>query len=162
MEIRCPRCGSSNVKSLALAYQEGLSRVDGRIRLRGVVVGAGGPDLVVATATTHESHQTALSKRLRPPAKWSYRKTITRSAVGVLSLGWLIFYTHAVTATSSAISSPAFELSAWLSSLLFAFLLFLVWKHNHFTYERQLVHWNQSFLCQRCGSVSEQELISSP
>ena len=69
MDLRCPNCNSSDLKKVSLAYQEGLFRVNTRTRLRGVVVGEGGPDVVVGRATTRGTHQTELSKHLSPPSE---------------------------------------------------------------------------------------------
>ncbi len=51
MDLRCPKCNSTDLKKVSLAHQEGLFRSEGRTRLRAVVVGGGGPDLVVGRAT---------------------------------------------------------------------------------------------------------------
>ena len=65
-----------DLKKFSLAYQEGISHVNARTRLRGVVVGSDGPDLVVGSGTTKGIQQTAISRTLAPPTKWSYRKLV--------------------------------------------------------------------------------------
>src|SRR2546426_8106528 len=72
MDLRCPKCNSNNLKKVSLAYQEGLFHSEARTRIRGVLVGSGGPDIIVGSAATKGTHQTALSKRLSRPKKWSY------------------------------------------------------------------------------------------
>ena len=94
MDLRCPNCNSSDLKSLAVAFQEGRFSVSTRSRLRGVVVGAGGPDVVVGRATTRGVQQSDLSKKLCPPTKWSYGKLILWS-VGV-SFVALVVYVRSV------------------------------------------------------------------
>jgi len=47
MDLRCPKVQQHDLKKVSLAYEEGLFRSEGRTRLRAVVVGSGGPDLVV-------------------------------------------------------------------------------------------------------------------
>ena len=94
MDLRCPNCNSADLKKLSFAWEEGRSSVNTRTRLRGVVVGDGGPDVVVGRATTHGTHQTELSKRLSPPAKWSYLKLVVWS--GVVSFVALIAYVRSV------------------------------------------------------------------
>jgi hypothetical protein len=42
------------------------------------------PDLIVCRAATHASHQSALSNRLSPPAKWSYLKVGSWSVLAFL------------------------------------------------------------------------------
>src|SRR2546426_11135097 len=76
MDLRCPKCNSTDLKKVSLAFQEGLYCTDSRTGLRAAVVGGGGPDLLVGRATTRGSSQSALSKQLSPPVKWSYLKVM--------------------------------------------------------------------------------------
>src|SRR6516162_1103339 len=107
--LRCPNCNSTNLRKVSLAYQEGLVRTVARTRVRAVVVGGHGPDLLVARATTQGSQQSNLSKRLSPPVKWSYRKLILWWALAFLSIGWILFYTNAVTKNFSCCSVAAVD-----------------------------------------------------
>jgi len=59
MDLRCPKCNSTDLKKVSLAHEEGLFQNESRTRLRAVVVGGGGPDLVVGKATTRGTHQSA-------------------------------------------------------------------------------------------------------
>jgi len=59
MDLRCPKCNSTDLKKVSLAYQEGLYRTDARTRLSAAVVGGNGPDLVVGRATTKAAQQSA-------------------------------------------------------------------------------------------------------
>jgi hypothetical protein len=155
MNLRCPKCNSTDLKKISLAYQEGLYGSNARTRLSAALVGGGGPDLVVGRATTQASHQTVLSKQLSPPAKWSYLKAGSWSVVLFLSVGWLVFYVNTVTTNSSTVSSPPLTFFVSISAAIFAFVLFLVWKHNHSTYTEQQARWDSAFICQRCGTVSQ-------
>src|SRR5712692_7535730 len=112
MDLRCPKCNSTDLKKVSLAYQEGLYRVHARTRLRAVVVGSGGPDLVVGRATTRGSQQSALSKQLSPPVKWSYLRLTFWSGLVFLCVGWLTFYVNTVTTNSSTVLSPPVTLFA--------------------------------------------------
>src|SRR5258708_5548046 len=154
MDLRCPKCNSTDLKKVSLANEEGLFRTDARGRLRAAVVGGNGPDLVVGRANTQASHQSALSKRLSPPAKWSYLKVGSWSVLAFLCLGWLVFYVNTVTTNSSTVSSIPLTLFALISGAIFALLMFLVWKHNHSAYETRYAEWDGSFICGRCGTVS--------
>src|SRR5208283_3766100 len=160
MDLRCPKCNGTDLKKVSLAYQEGLYRADARTRLNAALVGGNGPDLVVGRATTQASHQSALSKQLSPPAKWSYLKVVSWSVLAFLCVGWLVFYINTVT-NSSTVSSVPLTLFALISAASFALLLFLVWKHNHSAYQKRLAEWDRSFLCQRCSSVSQQDIVGS-
>jgi len=155
MDLRCPKCNSTDLKKVSLAYQEGFYRTDARTRLSAALVGGSGPDLLVGRATTQASHQTALSKQLSPPPKWSYLKVVSWSILAFLCVGWLVFYINTVTTNSSTVSSVPLTLFALISAASFALLLFLVWKHNHSTYQKRLAEWDSSFICSRCGTVSQ-------
>ena len=76
MDWRCPKCNSTDLTKVSLAYQEDFTAQTPVSCLSAALVGGNGPDLVVGRATTQASHQSALSKQLRPPAKWSYLKVI--------------------------------------------------------------------------------------
>src|SRR5258708_13131628 len=91
MDLRCPKCNSTDLKKVSLAYQEGLYRSDARTRLSAALVGGNGPGLLVGRATTQASHQSALSKQLSPPAKWSYLRVGSWSVLAFLCFGWLPF-----------------------------------------------------------------------
>jgi hypothetical protein len=158
MDLRCPKCNSTDLKKVSLAHEEGLFRSEGRTRLRAVGAGSGGPDLVVGRATTHGTQQSALSKKLTPPVKWSYLKVIGGSVLVFVCVGWLVFYINTVTTNATTVSSAPLALFALISGAIFVLLLFLVWKHNHSTYQKRFAEWDRSFICSRCGAVSRQEL----
>lgn len=152
MELQCPNCKSTDLKKVSLAYEEGFQRISTRTRLRGVVVGSDGPDVVVGRATTKGIQQTELSKELTPPMRWSYPKLFGWSVLVFLSVGWMAFYVNTITRNSSIPLAVYSLLSAGV-----AVVLFLIYcKHNHSTYPRQYAHWNRSFICERCGTVSQQ------
>ncbi len=158
MDFRCPNCNSTNLKKVSLAYQEGLFRTDARTRLSAALVGGSGPDLIVGRATTQASQQSALSKKLSPPAKWSYLKVGSWSVLAFLCAGWLVFYVNAVMTNSSTVSSAPLTIFALVFAASFALVMFLVWEHNHSTYERQFAEWEHSFICSLCGTVSDHNI----
>lgn len=156
MELQCPNCRSKDLKKVSLAYQEGLQHVSTRTRLRGVVVGSDGPDVVVGGASTKGMQQTEISKALTPPAKWSYVKLFGWSALVFLSVGWIVFYVNTITKNSSSVPSVPLMAYSLLSACVFVVLLLIYGKHNHLTYPGQYARWNRSFICQRCGTVSQE------
>jgi hypothetical protein len=156
MELQCPNCRSTDLKKVSLAYQEGLQRVSTCTRLRGVAVGSDGPDVVVGRATTRGTQQTEISKALTPPKKWSYVKLFGWSVLVFLSVGWIVFYVHTVDTNSSSVLSLSLGIYGILGIGMFIGMCILFWKHNHSTYRRQFAQWEQSFICQRCGTVSTQ------
>jgi ribosomal protein L40E len=154
MDLRCPNCTSTDLKKVSLAYQEGLYLVDTRTRLSGVLIGSGGPDMVLGRARARGFRQTELSKLLRPPVKWSYLKFVLWS--GIFSLVALVAYVNHVMASPPSVSVLPVEIYTVLFSSVFVPVGCLLWQHNHGTYPRQYAQWNRSFICQRCGAVSEQ------
>lgn len=158
MELQCPNCKSRNLKKVSLAYQEGLQHVRTRTRLRGVVVGTHGPDVVVGRATTRGIQQTEISKALTPPKKCSYLKLFGWSVLVFLSVGWIVFYVNTITRSSSYVSSLSLMICALLSAGVFVVLFFVFWKRNDSTYQMRFAEWDRSFICSRCGSLSRQEL----
>jgi len=156
MDLRCPKCNSTDSQEGFPRPPEGLFRSEGRTRLHAVVAGSGGPDLVVGRATTRGTNQSALSEKLTPPVKWSYLKVIGWSVLVFFCVGWLVFYINTVTTNATKVSSAPLTLFALISGAIFVLLLLLVWKHNRSTYQRQYAEWDRSFICLRCGAVAEQ------
>lgn len=155
MELRCPKCNSTDLKKVSLAYQEGFFQTQGQTRVRAAVVGGGGADLVFGRASTRASHQSALSNKLSPPAKWSYRKLIFWSALVFLCGGWLVFYINTISKNATTVSSPALTGYALIGAVALAVLLAFVVRHNRSVYPKRFAEWDRSFICMRCGSVSD-------
>lgn len=155
MELQCPNCRGTDLKKVSLAYQEGLQHVSTRTRLRGVVVGSDGPDLVVSIGTTKGTQQTEISRVLAPPTKWSYLKLGGWAVLVFLSVGWIVFYVNTVAKNSSFVSSVPLTIYTVLSAGIFVAFVLVYWKHNRYTYESQFGRWDQSFICQRCGAISQ-------
>ena len=160
MDLRCPKCNSIDLKKVSLAYQEGLFHVDTRTRIRGFLFASGGPEVLVGRATTRGVRQTALSKSLHPPTKWSYLKLVV-SSVGV-SFVALVAYIRVVMMSPPPVSSLPVKLYAVFAPISFAALFVLFWRHNHSAYRQQYAKWNGAFVCNRCGTVSQQALVGTP
>ena len=155
MDLHCPNCNSTDLKKVSLAYQEGLQRVSTRTRVRGVVVGTEGPDVVVGRATTKGTQQTEISRALTPPKKWSYLRLFGWSVLVFLLVGWIVFYVNTITRNASSVSSVPLTIYSLLSAGVFVVLFLVYWKHNHSSYPRQYAQWDRSFICERCGAVSQ-------
>jgi hypothetical protein len=156
MDLRCPNCKSTDLKSLSVVFQEGRFSVNTRSRLRGVVVGAGGPDVVIGRATTRGMQQSDLSRKLAPPTKWSYGKPILWS-LGI-SFVALVVYVRSVMSHPGPASSFPVTMYAVIFPIILAVLLAAIWRHNHSTFSREYAEWSRSFVCERCGAVSQHEL----
>ena len=105
MDLRCPKCSSTDLKKVTLAYQEGLFHLDTRTRMLGLLFASGGPDVAVGRATTRGVQQSALSKSLSPPTKWSYLKLILWSAA--ISFVALVAYVRVVMTSPNPSCSSA-------------------------------------------------------
>ncbi len=151
MGASCPSCGSADVKSVPLAYQEGVQAVQTRTRLSGIAPGLDGPDVFTGAALTRGLHQTNLSKTLSPPAKWSYWKLVAWSAV--IWLGCLIVYIHSVVSSVGVVSATPGKVFVFVSALAFIALLVLFGWHNFVVFPRRYMEWDRSFFCSRCGTV---------
>ena len=156
MDLRCPKCSSTDLKKVSLAYQEGLFHVDTRTRMLGFLFASGGPDVMVGRATTTGVQQSALSKSLVPPTKWSYLKLILWSVV--ISFVALVAYVRVVMTSPPPVSSLPVKIYVVVAPLMFIFLFVSIWRHNHSTYRQKYSQWNDSYVCNRCGTVSQQSL----
>jgi len=151
MDLRCPKCSSTDLKKVSLAYQEGLFHVNARTRMLGLLFASGGPDVMVGRATTSGVQQSSLSKSLAPPTKWSYLKLILWSAA--ISFVALVAYVRVVMTSPPPVSSLPVMVYVVVAPLVLVFLFVSVWRHNHSTYRRRYDEWSHSFICQRCGDV---------
>jgi hypothetical protein len=154
MDLRCPKCNSNNLKKVSLACQEGTYHIDARSRMRGLLFAGGGLGIFVGRTTTRGTQQSAFSKRLNPPSKWSYLNLVLWS--GAVTLIALVLYVQHVMSSPAPASSLPVKLYAVFTPVLFLLLLRVVWRHNHATYHEKYAQWNKSFVCERCGSVSQQ------
>ncbi len=156
MDLRCPKCNSTDLKKVSLAYQEGIYHIDTRSRIRALLFAGGGLDVLVGRTTTRGSQQSAVSKRLSPPSKWSYVKLVLWS--GVVTLITLIIYIQHVMSSPAPASSLPVKLYVLFAPAVLLLLVGIVWRHNHSTYQQKYAQWNESFICERCGTVSQQAL----
>jgi hypothetical protein len=156
MDLRCPKCDSTDLKMVSLAYQEGIHRIKTTTRIRGLLFASGGPAVLVGRMTTRGTQQSALSNRLRPPAKWSYAKPVLWA--GVLTLVALFLYVLHVMSSPAPASSLPVKLYVTFAPLILLLLVGIVWRYNHSAYQHEYAQWNDSFFCERCGTVSQQSL----
>jgi hypothetical protein len=159
MDLHCHHCNSPDLKKVSLAFQEGLSGVKTGNRLVGLAFGHSGPGLLVGAATGRSIQQTELSRTLKPPVKWSY----LRLAVRTVLVTFVVFgaYILFVVASTPPVSTLPMKLYVFLAPLVILVLVFSFWQHNHSTFPREYAQWNQSFICQRCGTVSLHDIPPS-
>jgi len=153
MDLRCPKCNSSNLKKVSLVHQEGTYHIAARSKIRGLLFAGGGPGILVGRLTTRGSQQSALSKHLSPPSKWSYVKLVLWS--GVVTLIALVVYVQHVMSSPVPASSLPVKLYVVFAPIVLLLLLGIVWRHNHSAYEQKYARWNESYICERCETVFE-------
>ena len=156
MDLRCPDCNGTDLKKVSLAYQENVRHVDIRTRLRAFLFGNEGPSLIVGKAVTQGVHWTQLSKVLSPPRRWSYARLILGTLVVTLTA--LFAYVVFVASSPPPVSTLPMKMYVFLAPVVFLVLAFGVWRHNHLTLPREYAQWDRSFICQRCGAVSQHEV----
>jgi fatty acid desaturase len=156
MDLRCLDCNSTDLKRFSLAYQESVRHVDTRTRLRAFLFGSDGPNLIVGRADTQGVHWTQLSRVLSPPRKWSYVRLILWSLI--VTLAALFAYVVFVASSVPPVSTFPMKMYIFVAPVAFLVLGFAVWRHNHLTFPKEYAQWNRSFICQRCGAVSQQEV----
>src|SRR5215472_5804128 len=157
MDLRCPKCNSTDLKKVSLAYQEGTYQIHTRTGIRGLLFAGGGPGVLVGRTTTRGSQQSVLSERLSPPSKWSYAKLVLWSAV--VTLIALFLYAQHVMSSPPPVSSLPVKLYAVFAPVVLLLLGGIVWRHNHSTYRQKYSQWDESFICERCGTVSQQTTL---
>jgi hypothetical protein len=156
MDLRCPDCNSVDLKRASLAYQESVRHVDTRTRLRAFLFGNEGPSLIVGKAVTQGVHWTQLSKVLSPPRKWSYVRLVLGSVVVTLAASFV--YVIFVASSPPPVSTLPLKMYVFLAPVGFLVLAFAVWRHNYLRFPKEYAQWNRSFICQRCGTVSQHKL----
>ena len=154
MDLRCPKCNSTDLKKASPTYVGRAFRIEAQTRVRAAVTGGTGADLSIRVASTSASRQLALSKHLSPPVKWSYRKVFFWNALVFLCGAWLVFYTNTVTKNATTVTSPALTAYALIAVVIFGFVVAVVVSDNHSIYPRRFGEWDRAFICQRCGTIT--------
>ena len=156
MDLRCPDCNGADLKRVSLAYRENVRHIDTRTRLRAFLFGNEGPSLIVGKAVTQGVHWTQLSTVLSPPRKWSFVRLILESLV--VTLAALFAYVIFVASSPPPVSTLPLKMYVFLAPVVFLVLALTVWRHNHLRFPKEYARWDRSFICQRCGAVSQHEV----
>jgi transcription elongation factor Elf1 len=152
-DLRCPNCNSTDLKKVSLVYQQGLSHTVAHTRQRAVAVGCG-LGFLIGTATSRGVHQSVLSKSTKPPSEVAVPKvgSLVGGGVWLDRLDRLLYNQLYETFFYCFVASVD---SFRMSVVIFLVLLVLFWRHNQFAYKRRYSQWDRSFLCQRCGTLTE-------
>lgn len=85
---------------------------------------------MVGRATTSGVQQSALSKSLVPPTKWSYLKLILWSAA--ISFVAFVAYVRVVMTSAPPVSSVPVKIYVAVAPLVFSFLFVSIWRHSRY------------------------------
>jgi len=94
--MECSTCHSTNLVKVSLAFEQGLSDLEARSRVAGLVLGTEGLGFWSGRAKTTGTLQTRLSTRLSPPAKLPYWKALLAWLIGLLVVGITAGYLSAL------------------------------------------------------------------
>lgn len=141
------------MKRLSLVYREGVSTSNSSIG----GVGLAGGHLAVAHGSAKGVHQTLLSRQFAPPTK----KSLVWPVIGMVLCGsGLLGVIAAIAQPASNATSDAGAQNVMLTiALIYGGLLFLSVRayrsrvHNNREQPRQLMKWENSFMCGRCGDL---------
>jgi hypothetical protein len=152
VELQCQKCGSTDLRKVSLVYQDGRSHQKSRGRVVGFLFGAAGPAIITGTSVRYGIQQTELSNSLNPPTKWSYLRLVigTFLLTGAALFAYIVF----VSASTPPVSTLPVKLYVFLAPIAFLVLVAVFWRHNHLVYPHQYAVWDRSFLCQRCGTIT--------
>lgn len=70
----------------------------------------------------------------------------------------LVVYVQQVWSSPVPASSLPVKLYVVFAPLVSLLLVGIIWRHNHSTYQHKPAQWYKSFICKRCGRVSQQSL----
>ena len=139
MELQCPKCSSSELRSCALVWREGTTDARGSI-VGGSFAGAG---FQPAAASTCQHSQTLLAQQCAPPKEHS-----TWGAVwALLFLVWGLFL------PTTAPSLWVIGVPMVLFGLYCAWAAYQAWQYNHSALAEDLRKWEQTYVCARCGEL---------
>jgi hypothetical protein len=140
--LACTKCGSAEVRRLALIYNEGLAIINTSSQTSGAAFGSGGgASFGSASTRTTGTQQTALSKQASPPAK---KHTILWAiAAGIMGLIAL-----------SGLSDFSLSVLVFAGLAAFSGQMSLKAKaYNAATFPELYARWERSFMCNRCGET---------
>ena len=153
-KYECPQCGSSNIQSVQFLYEAGTSTSVADGRFVGVA-GFGSDHLTpvggVTKITQHQ--QTRLAARYSPPD----REIAAEGAGLFLILGLLLNILGGISIFITLIGWAL--LLAGTASMVYALIELIgrgaKQKEFNKVYARQLAQWQQSFVCLKCGELTQ-------
>ena len=128
----CPKCGSDDAKYLSVVHESGLSSVN--TRTEGAIYNHRATKRNATTATTTGTVQSATSAKASPPTRRALKFAFLLAVVGLVLLS----------------RHTALGLLPLTAGILW---LYVAWTYNRRVHPYQYQVWEQSAMCQRCGTV---------
>lgn len=150
MEFNCHTCHSENIQRLSLVYAGGLSQISSSQFGGGVGFGSRGAGVGLGTAVSTGTQQSSLSAAYEPPE----RKPIAR---------WVLLYFFGFLIVPGSVIMlldwKTFVPGHWIVASTYVVVALLhvraKVRFNGRVYPERLRRWQNSYLCMRCGEVSE-------
>lgn len=147
--IQCQSCGSDNVQRLSIVYDGGTSEINAKESGVGLGFGSGGLGIGLGSSKIKGSNQSLLSRKVAPPAKKKTLKHFLLWGIGLFIVPSLVV--------------TIFEWNASFSQFLvvLAYLaaagthLYSDFQFNRTIFPDLFSRWDESFLCLKCGLVSQ-------
>ena len=107
-------------------------------------------------ATTLDAPQSGIGTKTKKPL-W---KSLGFQIIVAMVLGAAVGFLFPSFAAQLKILGDIFLrlIKTAVAPLVFLFLFVSVWRHNHSTYQQKYAQWSESFICERCGTVSQHVL----
>jgi hypothetical protein len=141
IDLTCPKCASTDARSLSLIYREGLSITQAHSTETGTAFSGGGMAVGSSSTVTHARSQTVLSKEAAPPAK----KSFVVWCIGIVIFGFMVLG-----------SLGSFGMSTIVFAGLTGGCVLMAKRAREFNTTQHpalMAHWEKSFMCGRCGVV---------
>jgi hypothetical protein len=153
--MQCPNCKSEDLAKLSVVHSAGLSDINTRSRGRALAFGDNGLVLGVGNLRATGTSQTQLSKLAGPPRKKPYWYVVLAWLLGFVIAGSLLADLNTFKVGAHARLEQQFRWFACAYSCLAALVLAVLWRYNHRIFPRKHERWNRSFMCRRCGEISQ-------
>lgn len=147
--LRCPQCGSANVRRLRIVYESGTVRTSGFVS--GGYIGDGG-FYGTYTGSVSGKQQSLLAKKCAPPRKRQGGGIFLTLVILAIMLGACILL-NVEKSPGDEVPVPCLVFLAGLMAAVGVVwsVKDYLWNRNEFPRLRD--SWERSFLCFRCGAI---------
>lgn len=151
ISISCPQCGSDNVQSFQILNAQGTSVINTTTRSSGIGIIGGSVGVAGGSSTTSGVQQTAIGQMTAPPVTKKYM---------LKGLITLVFAGIAVSAPFSGGGFGGFIICLAIAAI-FGYFCWKNLKWNANVYPNLVAQWQNSFLCNKCGTAFDRRYSTS-